>query len=104
MLPGDRRADAGVAVRRCPQGRHSRRAPRARLDQDRPRPGPSPPRQGGFGTPDGKVALRADRLTEHGIDPSPFYDPPAEVADAKLARRYPLAMITPKTHLFLNST
>jgi anaerobic selenocysteine-containing dehydrogenase len=32
------------------------------------------------------------------------YLPPAEVADAALAERYPLAMITPKTHLFLNST
>ncbi|MEA2401512.1 MAG: hypothetical protein QOK00_1915, partial [Thermoleophilaceae bacterium] len=26
------------------------------------------------------------------------------VADARLAERFPLAMITPKTHLFLNST
>jgi len=26
------------------------------------------------------------------------------VADAQLAERYPLALITPKTHLFLNST
>jgi anaerobic selenocysteine-containing dehydrogenase len=66
--------------------------------------GPVPHAHGGFGTPDGKVALRADRLTEHGIDPLPFYDPPAEVADAGLARRYPLVLITPKTHLFLNST
>jgi anaerobic selenocysteine-containing dehydrogenase len=32
------------------------------------------------------------------------YEPPAEVADAALAKRFPLAMITPKTHLFLNST
>ena len=66
--------------------------------------GPVPHAHGGFGTPDGKVALRADRLAERGIDPVPFYDAPAEVADAALARRYPLALITPKTHLFLNST
>ncbi len=38
------------------------------------------------------------------MDPLPHYDPPAEVADDALAERFPLAMITPKTHLFLNST
>jgi anaerobic selenocysteine-containing dehydrogenase len=54
--------------------------------------GPVPHAEGGFGTETGRVALHAD------------YEPPAEVADAALAERYPLAMITPKTHLFLNST
>jgi anaerobic selenocysteine-containing dehydrogenase len=48
--------------------------------------------EGGFGTETGRVALHAS------------YEPPAEVADAALAERFPLAMITPKTHLFLNST
>jgi anaerobic selenocysteine-containing dehydrogenase len=54
--------------------------------------GPTPHASGGFGTESGKVALHADYL------------PPAEVADDRLAERFPLAMITPKTHLFLNST
>jgi anaerobic selenocysteine-containing dehydrogenase len=54
--------------------------------------GPIPHAEGGFGTETGKLALHADYL------------PPAEVADARLAERFPLAMITPKTHLFLNST
>jgi anaerobic selenocysteine-containing dehydrogenase len=54
--------------------------------------GPTPHAEGGFGTETGKVALHADYL------------PPAEVADAGLAERFPLALITPKTHLFLNST
>jgi anaerobic selenocysteine-containing dehydrogenase len=54
--------------------------------------GPVPHAEGGFGTETGRVALHAD------------YEPPVEVADAALAERYPLAMITPKTHLFLNST
>ena len=66
--------------------------------------GPVPHADGGFGTADGKVALRADALVEQKIDALPFYDAPAEVADRELARRYPLALITPKTHLFLNST
>jgi anaerobic selenocysteine-containing dehydrogenase len=54
--------------------------------------GPVPHAHGGFGTETGRVALHAR------------YEPPAEVADAALAERFPLAMITPKTHLFLNST
>jgi anaerobic selenocysteine-containing dehydrogenase len=54
--------------------------------------GPRPHAEGGFGTRTGRVALHAR------------YDPPAEVADAGLAERFPLALITPKTHLFLNST
>jgi anaerobic selenocysteine-containing dehydrogenase len=54
--------------------------------------GPIPHAEGGFGTETGKVILHAS------------YEPPAEVADAALAERFPLAMITPKTHLFLNST
>jgi anaerobic selenocysteine-containing dehydrogenase len=66
--------------------------------------GPLPHAHGGFRTPDGKLALRAGRLCEEGLDPLPFYDPPAEVADAELAARYPLCLVTPKTHLFLNTT
>jgi len=54
--------------------------------------GPIPHAEGGFGTETGRVALHADYL------------PPVEVADAALAQRFPLALITPKTHLFLNST
>jgi anaerobic selenocysteine-containing dehydrogenase len=54
--------------------------------------GPAPHADGGFGTETGRVTLHAR------------YEPPAEVADARLAERFPLALITPKTHLFLNST
>ena len=54
--------------------------------------GPTPHAEGGFGTASGRARLHAD------------YVPPAEVADSALAERFPLAMITPKTHLFLNST
>ena len=54
--------------------------------------GPTPHAEGRFGTADGKLTLHAD------------YEPPAEVADERLAERFPLALITPKTHLFLNST
>jgi anaerobic selenocysteine-containing dehydrogenase len=64
--------------------------------------GPTPHAEGGFATPSGRVGLRAAWL--QGTDPLPFFDPPAEVLDATLAERFPLALVTPKTHLFLNST
>ena len=54
--------------------------------------GATPHAEGGFGTASGRAIAHAR------------YEPPAEVADAALAERFPLAMITPKTHLFLNST
>jgi anaerobic selenocysteine-containing dehydrogenase len=54
--------------------------------------GPVPHADGGFGTESGKLVLRAE------------YVPPAEVLDAALGERFPLALVTPKTHLFLNST
>jgi anaerobic selenocysteine-containing dehydrogenase len=66
--------------------------------------GPLPHAEGGFPTRDGRLQLRADALRLDGIDPLPFYDPPAETTDAELAARFPLALLTPKTHLFLNST
>ncbi len=66
--------------------------------------GPVPHAEGNFGTPSGKLGLRADSLVDAGIDPLPFFDPPAEAGDGDLAARFPLAMVTPKTHLFLNSS
>jgi anaerobic selenocysteine-containing dehydrogenase len=66
--------------------------------------GDAPHAEGGFGTATGRLQLETDWLAEVDIDPLPHYDPPAEVADADLAERFPLALITPKTHLFLNST
>ena len=66
--------------------------------------GPTPHAEGGFGTADGKVAFRADWLANLGLDPLPGFDPPIELSDEGLAARYPLALLTPKTHFFLNST
>jgi anaerobic selenocysteine-containing dehydrogenase len=66
--------------------------------------GAAPHAEGGFGTPDGRLAFRSERLAGLGLDPLPGYDPPAEVADAELAERFPFALLTPKLHFFLNST
>jgi anaerobic selenocysteine-containing dehydrogenase len=73
----------------------------AKIDLDL---GPAPHATGGFATPSGKLELRAGGLEEHGLDPLPFFDPPAEATDPALAARYPFCLLTPKTHLFLNST
>jgi anaerobic selenocysteine-containing dehydrogenase len=66
--------------------------------------GPVPHADGCFGTASGKLELHSDVLAQQGVDPLPFYDRSAEVADEGLAERFPLALVTPKTHLFLNST
>lgn len=64
----------------------------------------APHAEGGFLTATGRLGLRLDWLAEAGIDPLPFFDPPAEAGDAGEADRFPLALVTPKTHLFLNSS
>jgi anaerobic selenocysteine-containing dehydrogenase len=56
--------------------------------------------EGGFPTPDGRVQVRAPG---HGV---PDFVPPYESVRSapELARRYPLAMISPPARHFLNST
>ncbi|HEX6265310.1 MAG TPA: molybdopterin oxidoreductase family protein [Burkholderiales bacterium] len=59
---------------------------------------------GGFPTPSGKCELYSRWLEKQGIDPLPFFNPPAEAADEALAARYPLAFLSPPARHFLNST
>ncbi|HEX2199203.1 MAG TPA: molybdopterin oxidoreductase family protein [Burkholderiales bacterium] len=59
---------------------------------------------GGFPTPSGKCELHSGWLEKQGIDPLPFFNPPAEAADEALAQRYPLAFLSPPARHFLNST
>ncbi|HYT47012.1 MAG TPA: molybdopterin dinucleotide binding domain-containing protein, partial [Burkholderiales bacterium] len=59
---------------------------------------------GGFPTPSGKCEFRSAWLEAQGVDPVPFYNPPAELSDAELARRYPLAFLSPPARHFLNSS
>src|SRR5687767_1787679 len=58
--------------------------------------------QGGFPTPSGKCEFYSASLEQQGIDPLPFYNPPAEINrdDA----RYPLAFLSPPARNFLNSS
>src|SRR5258708_39948420 len=57
-------------------------------------------------TPTGKIEIASTVLAERGVDPLPSYIPPyeSEERDPELARRFPLALISPPAHAFLNST
>lgn len=61
---------------------------------------------GRFPTPSGKVEFYSQQLAAAGLDPLPGYVPPAESPDGspELYRRYPLHLITPAAHHFLNSS
>jgi anaerobic selenocysteine-containing dehydrogenase len=62
--------------------------------------------EGGFGTPSGKCEFYSERLEKMGIDPLPVYIAPRESAHSSpdVAKRYPLAIISPPAHNFLNSS
>jgi len=61
---------------------------------------------GGFPTPSGKCEFSSERLAALGLDPLPDWVPPYESVGSspELARRYPLALISPPARNFLNST
>jgi len=61
---------------------------------------------GGFPTPSGQCEFHSAWLEGQGIDPLPFFNPPAESAASNpgLARRYPLAFLSPPARNFLNSS
>lgn len=62
--------------------------------------------EGNFPTPSGKCEFFSETLAKQGHDPLPTYIPPREsVLDAPaLAQQYPLAVISPPAHNFLNSS
>jgi anaerobic selenocysteine-containing dehydrogenase len=62
--------------------------------------------EGGFRTPSGRCELANERLPAIGADPVPDYVAPYEsvAGNPDLARRFPLAFISPPARNFLNST
>jgi len=62
--------------------------------------------EGGFPTPSGKCELKSSLLAGQGMDPLPFFNPPAEsvATDPELAKRFPLAFLSPPARNFLNSS
>ena len=61
---------------------------------------------GAFLTPSGKCEFYSASMQADGHDPLPSYTPPYEslASNPDLARRYPLAMISPPARNFLNSS
>jgi anaerobic selenocysteine-containing dehydrogenase len=57
-------------------------------------------------TPSGKIEIESQQVAALGLDPLPIYVPPyeSEERDPELARRFPLALISPPAHTFLNSS
>jgi anaerobic selenocysteine-containing dehydrogenase len=68
-------------------------------------PDPFVPFATGFPTPSGKLEFVSDRMALAGLDPVAGYTPSHEAAQegTPLAREYPLALVTPADHYFLNS-
>jgi anaerobic selenocysteine-containing dehydrogenase len=59
---------------------------------------------GGFDTPSGKVEFSSASAVNLGLDALPDYIAPLEDTRSELARRFPLAMISPPARNFLNSS
>ncbi len=59
-----------------------------------------------FNTRTGKIQIVAPELEALGLDPLPTYTPPAEsaAADPERAARFPLMLLSPPEHQFMNST
>jgi anaerobic selenocysteine-containing dehydrogenase len=66
--------------------------------------GDAPFAHGNFPSPSGKCELYSERLKD--LDPLPAYIPPREdrLSNPSLAGKFPLALISPPAHHFLNST
>ena len=62
--------------------------------------------KGNFHTPSGKCEFYSEALKAQGIDPLPFYNPPAELpsSNPQLAQKYPLSFLSPPVRNFLNSS
>lgn len=62
--------------------------------------------EGNFPTPSGKCELWSERMARDGYDPLPDYTAPLESVerDPALAARFPLTLLSPPAHHFLNTT
>ncbi len=62
--------------------------------------------EGNFPTPSGKCEFYSERMEKLGLDPLPTFIPPAESVQTspELAQKFPLALISPPAHNFLNSS
>ncbi|HZO88430.1 MAG TPA: molybdopterin oxidoreductase family protein [Chthonomonadaceae bacterium] len=60
----------------------------------------------GFKTVSGKIEIYSEQAAKDGYDPLPNYAPPAESAEAdpELAAEFPINLLSPAAHHFLNSS
>jgi anaerobic selenocysteine-containing dehydrogenase len=68
-------------------------------------PDPFVPFADAFPTPSGRLEFVSERMAQAGLDPVAGYTPAHEAAQrgTPLAGQYPLALVTPADHYFLNS-
>jgi anaerobic selenocysteine-containing dehydrogenase len=68
-------------------------------------PDPFVPFERYFPTASGKLEFVSDRMAQAGLDPVAGYTPTHETSgqETTLTQKYPLALITPASHYFLNS-
>jgi anaerobic selenocysteine-containing dehydrogenase len=73
---------------------------------DLPKPFVPYAQPGRLNTPTGKIQIVAPELAALGLDPVPTFTPPAEsaAADPRHAARFPLMLLSPPEHQFMNST
>lgn len=55
-------------------------------------------------TPTGLIQCEAPQLADQGFDTLPTYIPPAEASNLVLSQRFPLTLLTPPAHEFMNSS
>jgi anaerobic selenocysteine-containing dehydrogenase len=75
----------------------------ARLNLPRPY---VPFADGKYPTPSGRIEFYSEKMLRDGFDPLPNHNPSAESADGspELFSRYPIRLVTPAAHHFLNSS
>jgi anaerobic selenocysteine-containing dehydrogenase len=68
-------------------------------------PDPFVPFASGFPSASGRLEFVSERMASAGLDPVAGYTPSYETSreDTALAREYPLTLVTPANHYFLNS-
>jgi anaerobic selenocysteine-containing dehydrogenase len=66
-------------------------------------PEPFVPFATSFPTASGRLELVSKRMAQAGLDPVAGFTPGYETAESALAREYPLRLLTPADHYFLNS-
>ncbi|MEE9275561.1 MAG: molybdopterin oxidoreductase family protein, partial [bacterium] len=94
LLDSPRLAEAGITLARLREKRYMR-APVS----------PENPFAEGFGTPSGRLEFFSARMAEMGLDPLPCHVPLEEGPESgELAGRFPLQLVVPPGHHFLNST